>query len=554
MKTKLILVAVALVLIFGCDSEEYEAPFGDFSALAWITTEGTETSDYITAVNEYVGFRDVSQNAIEHTWRYPAGTRILRNDFNQNDTIYTNFISGSGPAATGNNLLNLLFVEPGVKEIVLRNVFNDSVRESVPVEGKWVVEKTFTVNVLDEVSPSFQVLKGSDVVLEVSESDMPLLTDSASWPTVTVEAGEQLTYVDRTTVGAPDNRTWTFNGGSIATSNRESENVQYRNLGTFQAGSILSRRADITKPAGEATKLIPLTIEVVPSSQPLTIDGAITENESEVLSFKVSGQLKTIVNEENNFTVNVTNTVSGFNETIPVASVTINPDDASQIDLVLSAPIFNSDDITVSYTSGAIQSEDSRILASFDAIPVVMNFRGEMNIEGFTGYEVAWSGSGNQFRKANTEGYFAQQNGRSNAGPLYYFRDTSMAFEGNSSMKFETPAEGIPDSARLQGGGFPMLSPVTTGDYIPSVWVFIDNANTMNNLQFTFNAEGIKFIFDISTTPRGQWVRLTLPEVSLPDISKGRFDLEITNIGQDDPIVQKLWLDNFDLLIIEPRL
>lgn len=551
-KIEYAVLTLVLIMTFSCDKDEYEAPFGDFSSHEWITTSGFEETDYVVALNDYIGFRDVSRNAIEHSWSIPSGTRILSNDFTENDSIYTSFIVGSGPAASNQKLLNILFIEPGVKEVVLRNVYRNEVESSVELNGNWVVEETFTVNVFDDVKPAFKVMRGTEEVLSVSETDFPNASDSASWPTVTIEAGEQLTYIDLTTVGMPDTRTWTFNGGNIQTSNAATVNVFYNGLGNFLAGSINSRRTNAAKPDGEATKVIPLKIEVIPSTQPFVLNGSLKENASEIISFNVTGELASVAGEAGNFVVNVMNPVSGFNQDIPVQTVAINGSNATQIDLTLSAPIFNSDVITVTYTEGNIQSIDSRILQGFGPETVQMFFEGSMNIAGFTGYEVEWGGSGNQFKKANTEGYFAQHNGNSEAGPLYYFRDPSMAFEGNSSMKFETPAEGIPDIARLQGGGFSSLSPVSAGTYIPSVWIFIQAGNTMNNLVYNFQND-TNFVFDISTTQRGSWVRLTLPEVTLGDINTGRFDIDIRNDSQNDAIVQKLWLDNFDLLIVEPR-
>ena len=552
MKKIFVISVLLLALVVSCDTDDYEAPYGDFSSFLWTTSNGFEESDYVSALNDYIGFIDVSKNAIEHSWSIPSGTRLLNNEFTENDSIYTDFITASGPLSSQENLLNVLFIEPGVKEIILRNVFRDSVTESVEVDGNWIVEKTFTVNVFDDVKPAFQVLKGDEVVLTVSETDFPDAADAASWPTVTLEAGERLTYVDMTTVGEPDARTWTFDGGHIDSSGGASTNVFYNGLGNFLAGSITSKRNSIDKPDGEATKVIPLKIQVTPSTQPFVINGSIKENISEVISFKVTGEVGSLIGEEGNFTVNVVNTATGFDQNIAVQSIALNGIDATQIDLTLSAPIFNSDVVTVTYVSGNILSVDTRVLESFGPISVTMFFEGSMNIPGFTGYEIEWGGAGNQFKKANTEGYFAQHNANNEGGPLYYWRDTAMAYEGNSSMKFETTADGIPAIARLQGGGFSSLSPVSAGTYIPSVWVFIESGNTMNDIEYNFQND-TNFVFDISTTTRGEWVRLTLEEVVLGDINSGRFDINIKNTGQDDAIVQKLWLDNFDLLISEPR-
>lgn len=553
---KIIYIISVLLLVFtiSCNNDDYEAPHGDFSSLEWITTAGFEESDYAIALNDYVGFRDVSRNAIEHSWRIPAGTTLLNNEFTENDSIYTSFISAQGPLASGDKLINVLFPEPGVKEIRLRNVFRDSVAESTFTNGNWLVDKVFTVTVFDDVKPAFKVMRGDEEIISVSETDMPNAADSASWPTVTLEAGEQLTYVDMTIVGQPDARTWNFNGGSPDMSGGEMVNISYNGLGNFIAGNITSRRTDAAKPDGEATKLIPLKIEVIPSTQPFVLNTTIGEAPTEVLSFKVTGEIATLSGEEGNFVVNVINTEAGFNQNISVQSATVNIDDATQIDLVLSAPIFNSDEITVTYTAGNIVSVDSRVLESFGPETVQMFVEGVLNPETL-GYEVPWSGEGNQFKLANTEGYVAVHNADNAAGPIYYFRDESMAFDGNSSMKFETPDTGIPNNARLRAFNFVDLNggPIPSGTYLPTVWVFMEVGNTMTNIQYNLQG-GPVLNFDLSTITRGEWVRVELPLETTTGVDSGRIDVNIRNASQNDAQVQKMWIDKFDFLIIEPRL
>lgn len=555
MKKILIIAAFLFATIFSCSDDDYVAPYGDYSGFNWQTTESSQTTDYVVAINGFIGFYDLSTNPLTSKWSIPDGTSLLNTDFTEEVDDYSEYIIANGPLNTQENHINVIFTESGIKEIYLNNTYKDSVTDAVldEADGLWKVEKLFTVDVFAKVNPAFKVFKGDEEILSVTENDMPDTANSSSWQTVTLEAGEELTFVDLTTEGRPDTRTWEFNGGNLDISSSESVTVGYYGLGEFEAGSINSRRTSSDKPDGETIKLIPLNIEVIPSSQPFEQTGQINEDDSQVISFKVSGQIDTLIGEEGNFTVHVVNTAAGFDQNIAVQSATINSNDLTQIDLVLAEPIYNSDEITVSYTQGNILSVDTRVLKSFGPVNVNMFFEGAMNVDGFTGYEIEWGGSGNQYKKANTEGYFAQHNASDEGGPLYYWRDTSFKKEGVSSMKFETPDTGIPALARLQGSSFATLSPVTAGTYIPSVWVYLDNGNTMSSIEYNFTND-TSFTFDVSTTERGKWVKLTLPEVTLGDINSGRFDINIRNTGQNDAIVQKLWLDSFDLLIVEPRL
>ena len=543
-----------LAFLVSCEKDEYDTPYGDFSSFTWYTTNGFENTDYVIALDDFIAFSDVSQNAISHTWSIPAGTSLLNSEFTENDSIYTPFISGNGALTTNKKLINVLFREPGIKEVILNNVFKDSVTNAVLEGGNWKVEETFTVTVFDNIKPAFKVMKGDVEVLSVSASDLPKAADAASWPTVSIEAGEQLTYIDLTTIGDPDGRTWNFNGGAIEMSGAESVKVFYNGLGNYLAGSITSKRTDASKPDGEATKLIPLKIEVIPSTQPFVINGIVSENVSEVISFKVTGEIGILTGEAGNFVVNVVNTAAGFDQNIAVQSATINSSDATQIDLVLSEPIFNSDDITITYTAGNIVSVDTRVLESFGPKSVEMFVEGVLNPETL-GYEVPWSGEGNQFKNANTEGYVAVHNADNAAGPLYYWRDESMAYDGNSSMKFETPDTGIPNNARLRAFSFVDLNgaAVPANTYLPVVWVFMEVGNTMTTIQYNFQG-GPVLNFDLSTVTRGQWIRVELPLETSTGVDSGRIDINIRSAGQDDAQVQKMWIDKFDLLISEPRL
>lgn len=557
MKKIFIISVLILTFITSCDDSEYQAPYGDFSSLSWTTTEGFEDADYVSALNNYIGFRDVSKNALTHSWSIPTDTNLLNDNFNaEQDTIYTNFVGAAGPLDSSEKLINVIFRNPGIKEIALRNTFKDSVTESVLTNGVWVVNKIFTVNVFDDVKPMFKIMKGTDEVLTVSEADMPSEADAASWPTVIVEAGEQLTYIDLTTTGDPDARTWSFNGGAMDMSGAETVNLSYNGLGNFTAGSITSKRNDAAKPDGEATKLIPLKIEVVPSSQPFVLNGMITED-SEVISLNVTGEIETLTGEEGNFTVHVVNTAAGFDQNIPVQSATVNSSDATQIDLVLSAPIYNSDVITVEYTAGNIGSVDFRVLESFTATNVLLH-RSDNIITGagldWTGYEVEAT-TGNFLKKGYAEGYWV---GNTNVPFLNLTRTTALSNSGASSMKYESPS-GV-TTVKLQGSWFThgakstfAIATLPAGDYDVSYMVYLEPGNTM--LAFETEVQGgVLTTWDISTLPRGQWVEVKNTINIATALTNKKFDLKINasdNVGVTGE--QIMYFDDLSWRLLEAR-
>ena len=193
-----------LAFLVSCENNEYETPFGDFSSFKWYTSTDTQDANYVIALEKFIAFRDVSQNTVSHTWSIPTGTSLLNSKFTDKDSIYTSFISENGALNTEEKLINVLFREPGIKEIKLQNVFKDSVTNAVLVGGKWKVDQIFTIEVFDNIKPAFKVMNGNIEVLNITANDMVNAANSASWQKVSIEAGSQLTYIDVTTVGKSD--------------------------------------------------------------------------------------------------------------------------------------------------------------------------------------------------------------------------------------------------------------------------------------------------------------------------------------------------------------
>ena len=510
MKNKLILSALLLAMIFtlSCNNDEYDIPYDNYSSFGWYTSEDFESSDYVLAVNDTIIFVDLSQNALSHQWSIPSSSRFIA-------SLSTDYTA------------NVQFLQSGIFEVKLNDTFKDSITGGVMVGQKWEVEKIFTVDVFADIKPAFKVLKGTEEVLNVTANTNPVASESNSWPTITLEAGEELTYVDLSTVGRPDARTWELNGGSPESSNNESPTIGYYGLGTFTAGSVTVKRTDAEKPEGETTKLIPLNIEVIPSSQPFVQVGQIKEDDSEVISFNVSGQVDTLSGEEGNFTVHVVNATAGYDQNIAVQSASVNGSDLTQIDLVLAEPIFNSDQITVEYTAGNIVSVDTRILESFGPVNVKM-YRNESIIgEAWAGYEID-ANTGNFLKKGYAEGYWV---GNLNLNFLYYSRVTDMFNSGVASMRYHSP-DGIA-TVVLQGSWFTSgsntphgIPTLPAGTYDVSYMVYLEPGNTTQMFR-TIVQGGDTTSWDVSTLPRGEWVEISNEITVASDLTNQKFDLRL---------------------------
>ncbi|WP_298488103.1 hypothetical protein [uncultured Maribacter sp.] len=545
------ILLLAFVIAVSCEEEDYEAPYNDYSSFSWYSSNEFDEADKVLNINDYISYVDLSRNAVSHKWTIPASAKFLNKEFTPNDSIYEPFILNNANTSEEYGI-NVLFQQSGLQEVKLYNTYKDSVAESVKSGDVWVVDKTFVVDVYADLNPECKIIHNGVEVLRLNASDMPSIDNQASWPEYAIEAGDELQYIDLSTIGRPTGVKFYLDGGAPDTGNRDTLSVKYNKLGDFTSW-MESIRAGDSVPKKTIEKLIPLNIKVIPSTKPFVFNGDFIDRVSEtVLSFPVTGEVASVIGQADNFTVHVTNADAGYDQDIAVQSVAINSDDATKIELTLAERIYNSDEVEVSFASGNITSVDERVLEDFGPVQLKTTFEGVMDAE-FSGYEKPYV-SGNLYKLANTSGHFAQHNGNSAAGPLYYWRDESFKQSGNSSMKFETPVTGITVLARLQGAGFGTLPAISAGTYRPSVWVYLEPGNTMTSLDYNFTSIPEIFTFNLDGVTRGVWTRLTLEPVILSEeLSGGRLDINIRNTGQEDAIVQKLWLDNFDMLEVEVR-
>ncbi|WP_303317274.1 hypothetical protein Q4Q34_01665 [Flavivirga abyssicola] len=550
MKKILILTSLLLAIIYGCEEDDYVAPYGDFSSFSWVTTEGDD-GEYYKALNEFIGLYDLSNNPLASTWVIPEGVSILNTKFTNSEIDLSPFIIGDGPANVGTKQVNLLFNTPGVKEVQLRNTFSEEVQGSELVDGVWQITKAFTITVFDNIKPSFKVMKGDEEILSVSENDEPSLDNIDSWTKVIIEAGEELTYIDLTTTGEPSGRKWNFTGAKQETSNKDEAAASYFSLGTYPAGFIESTREEsATSPKGEAIKIIPLLIEVIPSSKPFELVGTPNMSADGVLSFSVSGEIDTAINQ--GFTVNVKNAAANFDENIPVESVSINADDATVLELKLSAPTFNSDEIEISFSGGVVTSVDTRTLEDFEPVSVKIELGSNILSQEWASYE----SEDTNWRRGFVKGFWV--GGTNDDGPggqteTIFFRTTDKASDGEASMRYKFD---ISKNMRLQGSDFSKPNGIPAGTYFISYMVYLENGNTMKSFRSTLANPSIIMDWDIENIARGEWVEISRIETVDSDIPSGtRFDLSVdteTNSGVTGE--QIIYFDDLKWIPLNPRI
>ena len=145
--------------------------------------------------------------------------------------------------------------------------------EAVQEGNLWVIDTTFNFDVFATIKPAFKVLQNGTEILNVTEDNMPSINDIDTWPTVDVEAATTLTFVDMTTVGRPNARSWRYADGTPTQTGGETANVKFYRLGTF-TGEVRSFRT-APNPTANVTKLIPIKVNVIPSSQPFVFSGCL---------------------------------------------------------------------------------------------------------------------------------------------------------------------------------------------------------------------------------------------------------------------------------------
>ena len=575
MKTiRITLLALSLVLFWTCDEDQYqdyEAP-DTLSDAAWVIgIDQNSQEPFSINIDTHISFFDLSQGAVSHEWQIQTGNHFLKEDFDPGSEDLIPFIDTEVGTAKITPKAHVLFRNNGQNTVRLLNKFSEPVTYnssagpvfSVPEGNLWVIDTTFVFDVFAKIKPAFKVLQDGVEILNVSENEMPTIEDLDSWPTVDVEAGTALTFMDLTETGRPTGSSWRFPEGTPDQVGGATANVSFFQLGTFTGEMRSFRQAP--DPNALEIKLIPLKVNVIPSSQPFVFSGQLKEDESEKISFQVNGETVNFSGQEGNFTVSVSNVASGLmNQIIPVASASVSTTDATFIELALAQPIYNSDTITVSYNNATdgITSTDTRVLQSFGPENVQMFFGGNI-LPGNSWGSFELSGGGVNNALASNQFFIPGGQGNGQFGDLVWERVTTNAFDGTASMRYKLPDVAIPIINLFGFGIADGPNGVPQGTYRVSYKVFKENS-TLNTFRMEFgNAGGGQTVlanafFDISTIPNNEWVEVFTTVVATTDLTSANNNYRTTLrvLAADNPGVtgpQLLYFDDLSLVELEPR-
>lgn len=547
------------LFILSCEEEEDFSP--KYSDVSWFTGQ-QGVSVFNLSVNDYLTFMDLSQNAVSHKWVITDSSYFLAPDFTENDSVYTPFIIPNAGLESTEGDVHVLFTKPGQQTVQLYNTFEDSVAwfsadtdtlYAKNVDGLWVIDTTFVVDVFAELNPAFKVYADDVEILSVSEDDIPSLADTATWPTVNVEVGSILKYVSTSSTGRPTATTWSLYSGDDLEEKKGNElEFLYTKLGEYFAGEMTSTRNGDFMPSANASKIIPLKIKGTPSSQPFVFSGNLVENADGEVAFSVSGEVieSSLTGTAGNFTVHVKN--GAFDQNIAVQDVTLDADDLTSIRLVLSAPIYNTDTVKLTYDgSGSIQSVDTRELATFGPEALSPSFAAGVFPDYYAGFETFKD----NFKNAFCEGYFV---GNNNDPHVWWERVEDTKRSGVASMKFESIAAGMDgNNVILQGSDFRNLL-LPAGVYRSCLWVYVPASTTLTTLTFkTAKYTGTALVedVDISSVPKDTWTQVCT-DLTFDTDTDGDSRLDLVFVPGSNPtdaVTQKVYIDDWNLIPLESR-
>ncbi len=507
-----------------------------------------------------MSFLDMSVNASSHTWGIEEGNYFLNGGFGDGDSLAL-FINEEMGLETTDVQVNVLFNNPGTNYIRLYNTFEEKVswNGSVPLISvydadidKWVIDTLLEVYVFETMQPAAEIYKETTVVDAATGEEVLeytkvctveagveyLLKDSASWPTVTLMAGERLQAIDMTTIGEPSSRTWSFKGASTSTSGDSIAYVPYYALGSYVGLSLTAVRSTPSPEASVSTN-IPLRVTVTQSTIAFSASGDATELEDETLLLGVTGELESVpMTAASDFTVNVTNATSGYSGEIAIKSIKQYSLDATKLSIVLEEPIYNSDVVTINYNGASssddeITSVDGRVLQPFSDVETNM----------FYAASVLGGSASLDFETAGSEAMYPADGWWTPAPESWYY-STDMFASGTASICVS--GTDLTDT-RMQAS----VSIPDAGTYLLRCAVFIDASKNsgLTALNTIFTGPWIDNAFDLSSVEKGKWVTVEAPTYTFSEGMTTDMWVRIYSAPGD----VLFYLDDFELIQLETR-
>ena len=353
-----------------------------------------------------------------------------------------------------------------------------------------------------------------------------------------VMAGSFIRYIVKSE-GEPASYQWNLDGGDPPFSEEliDTLDVRYKKVGEFDFGLFASR----TRPQGDFTFEAENFLKIIPSTEPVTLDGAQEKNGGIALNF--SREMNGNSLDPANFSVSIINKGNPISAT--VSSAEVDPMEGNFVNLTLvGQEIYNDDIVTVSYTQGVMATADGVLADSFEGQSVV--FIGE-NILKTSAFDYS-------FETSLESNWPYQWWGA--PWDMYTFKISSaQAYDGKKSGLVTMKPAGGMIIGHTDANGTPITFKAEAGkSYEIGVWVYVESlGNTpsdavQSDLRFYWSpgtdwavGPNPEFTNDFEV---GKWV-YSSTLVKFP--STGNFNFNIRGANQNNPSEIKFYMDNISV-------
>ncbi len=423
---KLLLAVALLSTCVACEKNDgaYEInSFSDYSIIS--SSASTYSSDSYYASTFYLSIgstleiMDLSQGSYNHFWEINECAKYLYPNYDSGTTDYTPYIIPDQSSSTTDTKIYLLMDKAGEATIRLYNEFdeyvsynpaptnsNSPIYESVYNEstGRWVVDDTFTYYVLDNAGLDLSLYKSGEYLCSVDRYDERTDDDTSTWESITIEAGESITYSVDELYGEPEDLKFSMNGGTVTDNGWAGVEVTYLSVGEYEAGSFTIKRTTSypNAPASSTTMTIPVMVNVVTPSGDLEVsDSSIEITDENTISITLPINIASYSGAQNYFSITATDK-DGAPIYTSVSSVAVKSANKSTLLLTLSEPLYTDDNVYLSYTGGSagvVTDDYGRSLQNFSqSISYATVLSDPDGFFSFESGESAWSEtSGNNF-------------------------------------------------------------------------------------------------------------------------------------------------------------
>lgn len=518
MKTyfKIFKIVVMLLIILTACSDDQDLKLVEPSHRVIYTSE-MDFQNRIE-VNGEISFGDASAGVESRLWTFPEGVVDVIGSTNDiNSTEWT---------------VKTTFNQVGEYNVQLNQVFKKDAYVGTELRGK-ELDTTIVVTVLQPIDVNVQAYyineDGSNgAALNMSDNAQNELTASKSIRYTVVENG------------SPESFNWEFEGGDpaeIETPDPELD-VKYKRTGTYDVRLIASR----ARPFGADTIYLKDLVKVIPSTDPVTLDGISDKDGAIALNY--SREMDPLTANGADFKVTIDNNGTIINPVI--ADVTVDPVDGNIVLLHLdNENLYNDDIVSVSYTPGTLTTLDGIAADVFENERMIFNTVNILDVD--SDYDYSFENS-----TADNWPYMWW-------GGVWGEYDleisSAQAYEGNNSAYIEFRPNGGMIIGHKDVNGDQITFPAEAGKtYEIGLWVYVEDLGANDPAAFLpdirffwfpdtdWGVGGNPTFYDDFTT--GKWVySSTFVEFS----ATGDKTFQIRGYNEGNPERLKFYMDNLSV-------